>query len=269
MTRTAVLRIRDLVVEVPGPGGHGRRRVIGGLDLLVAAGEVTALVGRSGSGKSLTARAVAALLPEGARARGSVLLEDGAPLQVLGLSPRRARALRGRRVGYVFQEAEASLNPVITVGRHLEETLGAHGVARARRRERGLAALREAGLPDPAGLWRAHPFELSGGQAQRVAIALASAPDPRLLIADEITSALDPVAQAAVLDTLRANVLAKGRAVLLITHDLAVAGRWADRIAVLEGGGIVEEGPAARVLAAPAHPFTRDLVRASRLEAEG
>ncbi|CAM4223378.1 hypothetical protein GCM10009799_03910 [Nocardiopsis rhodophaea] len=259
-----MLTISGLAVDVAG------RRVVDGVDLDLAAGEITALAGRSGSGKSLTARAVAGLLPGGATVSGRVLLNrDGRAEDLLGLSPHRLRRLRGSAIGYVFQESQAALNPTVTVGGHLLETLKAHGVPRPHRRTRGLAALRQAGLPAPERLWSAYPFELSGGQAQRVALALASALDPPVLIADEVTSALDPVTQAGVLDILRAGARVGQRAVLLITHDLAVAGCWADRLAVLDGGRIVESGPSCRVLRAPAHPFTADLVRASGVVPSG
>ncbi|WP_245899219.1 ABC transporter ATP-binding protein [Nonomuraea indica] len=282
--------MRGLVVEAGG------RRVVDGLDLDVPRGRVVALVGRSGSGKSLTARAVAGLHPAG----GSVSL-DGAPV------------LAGRDVGYAFQDALASLNPTITVGRHLAETLRAHPplppahdephpppwpgeddtgpaartvlrtvartvartaattavrtaavpwrVRRAEIRAAGEAALLSCGLP--GALWDAYPFELSGGQAQRVALALAVATSPPLLIADEVTSALDPVTQAPVLDLVRAQAHEHGRTVLLITHDLAAASRWADGIMVLDRGRIVERGPVGDVLSAPRAELTRALVAAS------
>ncbi|GAA3728386.1 ABC-type glutathione transport system ATPase component [Spinactinospora alkalitolerans] len=260
-----LLAVSGLTIDI------GDRRVVDGLRLDLAAGEVTALVGRSGSGKSLTAGALVGLRPEGAALSGRALLDtgDGPPEDLLAPPRHRGRAPRGARAGYVFQESQASLNPTVTVGRHLLETLRAHGVPRALRRATGLAELSRAGLEQPERIWAGYPFELSGGQAQRVALALARAPGPRLLIADEITSALDPVTQAEVLDGLRADAVAHGRALLLITHDLAVAGRWADRVAVLGAGRIVESGPAADVLGSPADPFTADLVRASGATAGG
>ncbi|GAB3206789.1 ATP-binding cassette domain-containing protein [Marinactinospora thermotolerans] len=255
----SLLTVEGLRIGIAG------RPIIDGVDLRLAEGEVTALVGRSGGGKSLTARALVGLRPRSAEVEGRALLRvgDGVQEDLLALPPRRLRALRGAWVGYVFQEAQAALNPTVTVGRHFAETLRAHGVPRSLRYARGLAALRDAGVEEPERMWGRHPFELSGGQAQRVTIALACAPEPRLLIADEVTSALDPVTQAGVLDTLCSGARAAGRALLLITHDLAVAGRWADHVVVLEGGRVVESGPARAVLAAPAHPFTADLVRAS------
>lgn len=246
--------------------------VVSGLDLELAPGSVTALVGRSGSGKSLTARALAGLLPAGAAASGSARLTGDPPVELLGTPERRMRRLRGSALGYVFQESRASLNPTVSVGRHLRETVRAHGVPRRSRRTTVLEALRRAGIGEPDRVCGAYPFELSGGQVQRVALALGWVLGPRLLVADEVTSALDPVTQAGVLDVLRADAVASGRAVLLITHDLAVAHRWADRVAVLaEPGGqpgarrIVESGPAEQLLRAPADPFTAELVRASGL----
>ncbi|HEU5027186.1 MAG TPA: ATP-binding cassette domain-containing protein [Spirillospora sp.] len=224
------LTVSGLTVDVPG------RRVVDGLDLAVPAGRVLALVGPSGSGKTLTARAIAGLHPHG----GTVLVNGRPPV-------------RGRDVGYAFQDALASLNPTVTVRRHLTETVRAHGTG-----DPG-AALDRFGL-DPA-LAAAHPFELSGGQAQRVALALATVHGPPVLIADEVTTALDPVTQAAVLDLVRTE--ARDRAVLLITHDLTAAARWADDIAVMRDGRIVEQGPAERVLGDPRSDLARDLVAAA------
>ncbi|REE95750.1 ABC transporter ATP-binding protein [Thermomonospora umbrina] len=247
----SVLTLRDLTVDVPG------RRVVDGLSLEVGAGRVVALVGPSGGGKSLTARSIVRLHGDGVRTGGRVLL-DGT--DVLALGPRELRAVRGRRIGYAFQDAAGSLNPTVTVGRHLAETVRAHAAGDPERL--GAEALRRCGL-DPGTLWSAYPFELSGGQVQRAALALATVLEPELLIADEVTTALDPVTQAAVLDAVRAQAVNEGRAVLLITHDLAVAGRWADEIAVLSEGRLVEHGPAAEVLQAPEAAFTRALVSAS------
>ncbi|OLT28879.1 hypothetical protein BJF79_41245, partial [Actinomadura sp. CNU-125] len=225
------LTVEGLTVDVPG------RRVVRGLDLDVPAGRVLALVGPSGSGKTLAARAIAGLRPHG----GTVRVDGRAPV-------------RGRDVGYAFQDALASLNPTVTVRRHLTETVRAHGTG-----DPG-AALARFGL-DPS-LAAAYPFELSGGQAQRVALALATVHEPPVLIADEVTTALDPVAQAAVLDLVRAQ--SRDRSVLLITHDLAAAARWADDIAVMRDGRVVERGPAARILTDPRTDLARDL-RAARV----
>jgi peptide/nickel transport system ATP-binding protein len=253
----SVLTLRDLTVDVPG------RRVVDGLSLEVGAGRVVALVGPSGGGKSLTARSIVRLHRNGVRTNGTVLLGD---TDVLALGPREMREARGRRIGYAFQDAAGSLNPTVTVGRHLSETVRAHGRGDAERL--GAQALRRCGL-DPGGLWGAYPFELSGGQVQRAALALATVLEPELLIADEVTTALDPVTQAAVLDAVRSQAVDEGRAVLLITHDLAVAGRWADEIAVLSEGRLAEHGAAAKVLGEPTAPFTRALVKAATLGTPG
>ncbi|WP_158587929.1 ABC transporter ATP-binding protein [Actinomadura logoneensis] len=274
----AALVISGLTVDVPDGTGPGRRflgrraaagagrRVVDGLDLVLPRGRVVALVGPSGSGKSLTARSIVGLHRDGVRVGGSITLDGGPDL--LSLSGRELRAVRGSRVGYAFQDATASLNPTITVGRHLTETLRAHRSQDATGnalRDRGREALRRCGL-DADAVWDARPFELSGGQAQRAALALATVLGPDVLVADEVTTALDPVTQAEVLDAVRAQARDEGRAVLLITHDLAVAGRWADEIAVITGGRVVEHGPSGTVLADPEHTFTRSLVAAARLE---
>lgn len=224
---TAGLTVAKLTVDVPG------RRVVHGIDLTVPTGRVLALVGPSGSGKTLTARAIAGLHPHG----GTVLVNGRPPA-------------RGRDVGYAFQDALASLNPTVTVQRHLTETVNAHRTGDPD------TALGRFDL-DPA-LGSAYPFELSGGQAQRVALALATVHEPPVLIADEVTTALDPVTQATVLDLVRAQ--AGDRAVLLITHDLRAAARWADDVAVMQDGRIIEHCPARQVLERPKTGLTRELV---------
>ncbi|NDU72417.1 ATP-binding cassette domain-containing protein [Actinomadura sp. DSM 109109] len=225
--RTTGLTVTGLTVDVPG------HRVVHGVDLTVPTGRVLALVGPSGSGKTLTARAIAGLHPHG----GTVLV-NGRPPE------------RGRDVGYAFQDALASLNPTVTVRRHLTETVDAHRTGDPH------TALAHFDL-DPA-LGSAYPFELSGGQAQRIALALATVHEPPVLIADEVTTALDPVTQATVLDLVRAQ--AADRAILLITHDLRAAARWADDVAVMQDGRIIEHGPARQVLERPTTDLTRELV---------
>ncbi len=266
---SAVLTARDLRVRLPDGTA-----AVDGVDLDVRPGRLLALVGTSGAGKSLTVRALARLLPPGLAATGRVEL-DGQDL--LALPGRRLRALRGTRLGWVGQDATASLNPTVTVGTHLSETVHAQGRRRGRAlrvgepgrgprrgaatpgasaRSSGLAALASAGLPDPDALWDAYPFELSGGQAQRVAIALAVVAEPAVLLADEVTSALDVVSQAEVMGLLRAQAEA-GRAVLVVTHDLRAAARHADDVVVLDAGHVVERGSVTEVLAAPATALTR------------
>jgi oligopeptide/dipeptide ABC transporter ATP-binding protein len=248
----AILRIDDLRVSLRAPGG--RTYAVNGASLSLRRGRVLALVGESGSGKSITARAVLRLLPAGATVQGRVLL-DGRDL--LRLSGRELRRVRGRRVALAFQNAAASLNPVQTIGSHLRETFRAH-LGRGPRpwQQMAVDALRNAGIDDGLSLLDAYPFELSGGQQQRAALALATALNPGVLIADEVTTALDVTTQAIVLDQLRAFAHERGQAVLLITHDLAVAAHWADDLAVMYGGTVVEEG----LLLAPRHPYTAALV---------
>lgn len=255
MSDTPALQARGLCVHLPSGD-----TVVDGVDLDLHAGCVLALVGPSGAGKSLTVRALARLLPAGFRTTGDVRL--GAD-DLLGMPERRLRRVRGARLAWVGQDATASLNPTITVGRHLTETLHAHTHPRRRRdraennvRSRGIAALAALGLPDPDRLWGAYPFGLSGGQAQRVALALATVAEPQVLLADEVTAELDVVSQAEVLDLLRDQADA-GRAVLLVTHDLAAAARWADDVVVLDAGRVIEHGPVDDVLRAPTAPLTR------------
>jgi len=250
------LEVRGLTVDLPGRAG-----IVDRVDLAVAPGQVLALVGPSGAGKSLTVRAIVRLLPAGARTHGAVRVGDD---DLLELDPVRLRRLRGTVLGCVFQHPTASLNPTMTVGRHLTETLRAHRrMPRAQLRDRGLAALARAGLPDATGLWNAYPFQLSGGQAQRVALALATACEPEVLLADEITTELDAVTQAGLLDALREQAAA-GRSVLLVTHDLGVAARWADEVVVMDAGRVVEHGSAATVLQQPRAALTRRLVAVAR-----
>jgi peptide/nickel transport system ATP-binding protein len=230
------------------------RDLLDGVSLGVDAGEVVALVGPSGSGKSMTALAVAGLPPPGARLAGRVLL---AGRDLMALPERAMTAVRGAEVGLVFQEPATALNPLMRARDQVAELFAAHGRAScAAARAAAEAALAAVGL---AGLGDRYPHQLSGGQRQRVAIAIATALQPRLVIADEATSALDVLAQAEVLGLLARAARQGGAGLLLITHDLAVAGRWADRIAVIDAGRIVEEGPAQALLAAPAHAVTRAL----------
>lgn len=230
--------------------------VVDGVDLDIGTGESVGLIGESGSGKTTIALAVLGLLPMGAQVAGSIVT-DGR--EIVGAADRELRGLRGSRVAYVGQDALAALNPLATVGYQLGLPLRRHrGLSRRASAGAAGALLERVGLP--ASLLRAYPTQMSGGQRQRVAIAMAIACRPVLLIADEPTAALDVTTQAGILTLLRALA---PTSLLLISHDIAVVGQVCSRLTVLRQGRVVEHGPATRVLAEPAHPYTRDLVAAA------
>lgn len=257
----AALAVEDLAVRFPGAGCTGDVLAVDGISLAVARGEIQALIGESGSGKSVTLLALAGLLPPTARISGRIWLE-GRPLHDL---PARARAaLRGRGIGMVFQDPAGSLNPVLTAGSQLDEVVTVHQGLRGRAaRRESEALLARVGIGDPARRARAFPHQLSGGMKQRVAIAMALAARPAVLLADEPTTALDATVQAQIFDLLVGLVEEERLALLLVTHDLSVAAAVADRIAVLYAGRIVEQRPAASLVVTPAHPYTRALTQAA------
>lgn len=252
------------LLEIDGLGvSIGTTEVLRDVSLRLEAGEILGLVGESGSGKSMTALAVMGLLPEGAYSTGSVRL---AGREITTLAERELCRLRGAGVGMIFQEPMTALNPLMTIGDQVAETLIVHrGLARSEARRIARDRLDRVGLPAPRFPLTLFPHELSGGQRQRVAIALAIALRPQLLIADEPTTALDVTTQAEVLALLRDLVRAEGMALLLITHDLAVTAQMAARVAVMQGGRIVEEGPTEALFRAPARPYTRALLAAACL----
>ncbi|MBT1676924.1 dipeptide ABC transporter ATP-binding protein [Curtobacterium aurantiacum] len=236
-------------------------RAVDDASFTVARGEVVAVVGESGSGKSMTAMTAMGIAPDGARASGSIRLGD---LEVLGTDERTLRSVRGRNVSMIFQDPSAALNPVFTIGFQLAEAVRRADAAhdRAAVRERSLELLRAVEVPEPERRLGQYPHELSGGQAQRVMIAMALAADPDLLIADEPTTALDVTVQAEVLDVLRALRERTGTAILLITHDMGVVADLADRVVVMRRGRVVETGAAGAVFAAPSADYTRELLAA-------
>jgi peptide/nickel transport system ATP-binding protein len=247
------LEVRDLVIEI------GERRVVDGVSFEVADGARVGLIGESGSGKSLTALALLGLLPDGATATGSIRWNGR---ELIGLSDRDLAQLRGDEIGIVFQEPRTALNPIRTVGRQIAESIRIH--ERLGRREalaRAVAEVARVRLPDPEQLVRRYPHQLSGGQRQRVAIAMALACRPRLLIADEPTTALDVTIQAEILELLASLVETDGMSLVFITHDLAVLSQVATDAVVLEDGRVVEHGPLSRLLTAPASPVTQALLR--------
>ncbi len=239
----------------------GGEPILRGVSLGVGAGEVLGVIGESGSGKSMTALACMGLLPEGAGAAGKIRL-DGRDL--LGLTEAQMCAVRGRDVSMVFQEPMTALDPLQTIGDQVAETVRVHTrAARAEAQAIARATLERVGLPEAQFPLSRYPHELSGGQRQRVVIAMAIALRPRLLIADEPTTALDVTTQAQILALLRRLVDEDGMGLVLISHDLAVVADMADRIAIMRAGEVVEAGPAAEVLAARRHPYTQALFAAS------
>ncbi|GIW72625.1 MAG: dipeptide/oligopeptide/nickel ABC transporter ATP-binding protein [Planctomycetota bacterium] len=256
---TPLLAVRQLRLEARGP--EGRAVVVDGMDLEVHPGRVTALVGESGSGKSLSALAVLGLLPPGVRLVGGSAQLAGRG-ELLGLAERQLRRVRGAEIGIVFQEPMSALNPVMRVGAQVREAIEAHPGPRGRAaRARALELLRQVGIPEPELRYRSYPHELSGGMKQRVAIAIALAAGPRVLIADEPTTALDVTVQAQVLELLLRLGRERGLGLWLITHDLGVVAEMADEVVVMYAGAVVERAPAAELFARPLHPYTRGLLR--------
>ena len=259
-----VLRVEDLRVTV----GGGRTEAVHGVSFTVHRGETVGLVGESGSGKTLTCRAVLGLLAPGCeRSAGRVELGGGADTEATDLSDldRRAwNAIRGTRVGTVFQDPASYLNPSITVGRQLSEALRVNlGLGWAEARARAVELFASVGLRRPETVYHQYPHELSGGMAQRVLIAIAISGDPDLLVADEATSSLDVLVQAEVLQLLQRLSAERGLALLLVTHDLAVVAEVCDRVLVCYQGELVEQGPTDEIIANPRHPHTRALLEAS------
>lgn len=254
-----LLEVEDLSVHIPTDAGLVRP--VDGVSFSVAAGEVLALVGESGSGKSMSALAVMGLLPYAAAHAGGSIRFEGAALEQL--SDKQRRLSRGREMAMVFQDPMQYLNPVMTCGEQVGEALRAlDGADGAEAHARVIELFRETGLPDPERQFRQYPHELSGGMRQRVLIAMMLMRRPRLLVADEPTTALDATVQAQILDLLRGLALRRGMGLLLITHDLGAVARVADRAAVMRMGKIVETLSAADLFTRAAHPYTRMLLDA-------
>jgi peptide/nickel transport system ATP-binding protein len=265
-----LLEIRDLHIW------FGATEAVRGIDFDLDDGEVLGLVGESGSGKSATALALMGLLGTAARVTGSIRWrEDGAlsgmaergreeMKNLLDQPVRAMRALRGREIAMIFQEPMTALNPVMSIGRQVAESVQAHApsCSRSEARKRAIAALQEVAIPDAAARFGDYPHQFSGGQRQRILIAMALINRPRLLIADEPTTALDVTVQAQILALLAELQKQYGLAMLFISHDLAVVGRVAGRVAVMRTGQVVETGPCMRLLIAPQHAYTQSLLRA-------
>jgi microcin C transport system ATP-binding protein len=255
-----LLSVRDL--QVGFDLGQRQVEAVRGISFEVGRGETVAIVGESGSGKSATALSVLKLLayPIAFHAGGQVLFEGK---DLLSLPERALRGVRGNDIGMIFQEPMSSLNPLHSVGRQIAETLILHrGLGQAAARQTAIGLLEEVGITDPASRLEDFPHQLSGGQRQRVMIAMALANAPKLLIADEPTTALDVTVQAQILALLRKLQRDRGMALLFITHDLHIVRQVADRVLVMHEGLIVEQGPTDRVLGAPEHPYTQKLLAA-------
>ena len=258
--RSPLLEIEDLRISITSDGSSFE--VVKGVALTVCENEIVCLVGESGCGKSMTALSVMGLLPRGIAkvTSGRIDLEGR---NLLSLQKRELRRLRAESISMIFQDPITSLDPVFTIGSVLEEVIRSHrNISRAEAREIAVGALVEAELPDAADRLDSYPHQLSGGMRQRVMIALAVALDPKLLIADEPTTALDVTVQAQILENLRARQREREMGMLLITHDLAVVASVADRVAVMYAGEIVEEAPVDELFSDPRHPYTQGLIRA-------
>jgi peptide/nickel transport system ATP-binding protein len=253
----ALLEVKNLRVEFPTR--HGTLVALDDISFDIAPGEILGVVGESGAGKSLTGAAIIGLLePPGRVAAGQILL-DGRRID--NLDADAMRHVRGKQIGAVFQDPLTSLNPLYTVGRQLVETILTHlPMNEAQARERAIDLLRQTGIPAPEARIDQYPHQFSGGMRQRVVIALALAAEPRLIVADEPTTALDVSIQAQIIALLKRLAKDKGAAVMLVTHDMGVIAETCDRVAVMYAGRIVELGPVHDVIHQPAHPYSRGLM---------
>jgi oligopeptide/dipeptide ABC transporter ATP-binding protein len=257
--RRDLLSVRDLSVSFATDGGI--LRALDRVSFDVPAGRTVALVGESGCGKSVTAQAILRLIPTppGKIDNGQIFFEDR---DLLALTEREMRPIRGGRIGMVFQEPMTSLNPVYTIGAQIMEAIRLHrDDSRGEAKKRAIELLRKVGFPDPETRFRSYPHELSGGMRQRAIIAMAIACDPALLIADEPTTALDMMTQAQILALLQDLQRDRSMSLLLIAHDLGVVAELADEIVVLYAGVVVERGPTRSILQAPSHPYTQALLK--------
>jgi peptide/nickel transport system ATP-binding protein len=252
-----ILEVEGLTVQFPTR--RGTLTAVDRVSFAIAPGEVLGVVGESGAGKSITGLGIIRLLePPGRIAAGEVRLEGR---RIDNLSHEEMRRIRGRRIGVIFQDPLTSLNPLYTIGQQLEETILTHlDLSPRAARERALALLKEVGMPAPEARYGNYPHHFSGGMRQRVVIALALAAEPRLLIADEPTTALDVSIQAQIIALLKRLAAERGAAVMLITHDMGVIAETAQRVAVMYAGRIVEIGPVRDVIHSPRHPYTVGLM---------
>jgi len=251
-----VLEVERLTIDLPSKGEP--IRVVDGVDITVARGQVLGIAGESGSGKTMTALALLGLLPSGAVTGGRA---DFLGKDLLRLTTKQWRATRGDQIGVVFQDPMTALHPMLSIERQLTEHVRRHlDLSRHDARDKAVELLRRVQLPDPVGSLRSYPHQFSGGMRQRIAIAVALACDPQLLIADEPTTALDVTVQAGVLRLLKQLCESIGLAVIVVTHDLGVMSTVADHLSVFYAGRIVESGPTRELLRGPRHPYTQGLL---------
>ena len=253
----SLLQVKNLVVEVPGR--RGTLRALDDVSFEIAPGEILGVVGESGAGKSLTGASIIGLLePPGRVASGQILLEGE---RIDGLPYEQMRKIRGRKIGAIFQDPLTSLNPLYSVGRQLIETITTHlPVSQAEARQRAIQLLKDTGIPAAEQRIDHYPHQFSGGMRQRVVIALALAAEPKLIVADEPTTALDVSIQAQIITLLKTICKERGAAVMLITHDMGVIAETCDRVAVMYAGRVAEIGPVHEVIIHPAHPYTAGLM---------
>ncbi|MDM0105504.1 ABC transporter ATP-binding protein [Variovorax sp. J22R24] len=253
----SLLQVQNLVVEFPNR--RGTLRALDDISFEIAPGEILGVVGESGAGKSLTGAAIIGLLePPGRVAGGQILLEGQ---RIDNLDHEAMRHIRGRKIGAIFQDPLTSLNPLYTIGRQLIETIRTHlPVTEAEARRRAIALLQDTGIPAAAQRIDHFPHQFSGGMRQRVVIALALAAEPKLIVADEPTTALDVSIQAQIIQLLKGICKERGAAVMLITHDMGVIAETCDRVAVMYAGRVAEIGPVHEVIHQPAHPYTSGLM---------
>ena len=253
----SLLEVKNLVVEFPNR--HGTLRALDDISFDIAPGEILGVVGESGAGKSLTGASIIGLLePPGRVASGEIWLEGR---RIDNLPPEQMRQVRGRQIGAIFQDPLTSLNPLYSVGRQLIETITTHlPVSAADARQRAIQLLKDTGIPAAEQRIDHYPHQFSGGMRQRVVIALALAAEPRLIVADEPTTALDVSIQAQIITLLKTICRERGAAVMLITHDMGVIAETCDRVAVMYAGRVAEIGPVHEVINHPAHPYTKGLM---------
>jgi oligopeptide/dipeptide ABC transporter ATP-binding protein len=254
----ALLRVDRLSVALPTRSGY--HKAVDDVSFAVGAGEVMGIAGESGSGKTITALSLFGLLPHGARVTGSIWL-DGTELT--GLTTKQLRAIRGRQIAMVSQDPATALHPIVPIGTQLTEHMRHHlGVSKAEARSRAAGLLQTVRIPDPERALHSYAGQFSGGMRQRIAIAVALAAEPRVLVADEPTTALDVTVQAGILRLLDRLCQERGLAVIVITHDLGVMSATARRLCVMYAGRLAEAGPTSELLARPRHPYTRGLLDA-------